>query len=82
MCSETVRPGLTEGEGVGLDAGVEEGDLEGALDDGAGPADELAEPRFGDPAVARGIDVNPTGSSRWLFVDAHTKPDDEVPGAA
>ena len=32
---------LAEGEGKGLDAGVEEGDLEGAVGDGAGLADEL-----------------------------------------
>src|SRR4029453_11747099 len=37
-------PGLAEGEGVGLDAGVEEGDLEAAVADGAGLAEELVQP--------------------------------------
>jgi hypothetical protein len=32
-------PGLSEGEAVSLSAGVGEGDLEGALGDGAGLAD-------------------------------------------
>jgi hypothetical protein len=38
---------LAEGEGVGLDAWAEEGDLEGAVADRAGLADELVQPRGG-----------------------------------
>ncbi len=38
------RSGLAEGERVGLGAGVEERDLEGAVGDGAGLADELVQP--------------------------------------
>ena len=35
-----------------MDASVEEGDLEGAVADGARLADELVQARFGDCAVA------------------------------
>ena len=54
---------LAEGEGVGLDAGVEEGDLEGALADRARLADELVEPRLGEDAVALVVDVAAVGAA-------------------
>ena len=66
-------PNLAEGEGVGLNARVEEGDLEGVLADGATLADELVEPRFGDPAVAVVVDVDSVRGDRRLPVDAHAK---------
>src|SRR3954466_12809196 len=46
---------LTEREGEGLRAGVEEGDLERALGDRAALADELIQPRLGDRARAVGV---------------------------
>src|SRR5829696_9163967 len=65
---------LAEGEGVGVDAWVEEGDLEGALADQAGLADELVQAWFGDGAVALVVDVDPVGGARWLPVDPHVEP--------
>ena len=62
-------PDLAEGEGVGLDARVEEGDLEGALADGAGLADELVQPRVGEGAVALVVDVGAVGGARGLPVE-------------
>jgi hypothetical protein len=49
-------PALAEGEGVGLDPGIQEGGLEGAVGNGAWLAEELVEPRFGDRAVALVVD--------------------------
>ena len=66
---------LAEGEGVGLDAGVQEGDLEGAVGDGAGLADQLVQPGVGDCAVARLVDVGAVGGAWWLAVEAHPEPD-------
>src|SRR5215218_3612019 len=71
----TVRPRLAEGEGVRLDARVEEGDLEGPLGDRVGLADELVEPWFGKGAVALVVDVSAVGGSRRLPVDPHPEPD-------
>ena len=68
-------PDLAEGEGVGLDARIQEGDLEGALGDRAGLADELVQPRFGQGAVALVVDVGAVGGSRGLPVEAHPEPD-------
>jgi hypothetical protein len=36
--------GLAEGEGVGLDAGIEEAELQGAVGDRAGLAEKLVSP--------------------------------------
>ena len=66
--------GLAEGEGVGLDAWVEEGDLEGALADRAGLADELVQPRVGDGAVALVVGVGAVRGSRRLPVEEHAEP--------
>src|ERR687897_3743031 len=66
---------LAEGEGVGQDAGVQEGDLEGALGDGAGLADELVQPGAGDRAVARLVDIGAVGGTWRLPVQQHPEPD-------
>src|SRR5215216_7454043 len=73
-CDPLVRPGLAEGEGVGLDARVEEGDLEGAVAYGTGLADELVQAWFGNGAVALVVDVGSVGGSRWLAVEKHPEP--------
>src|SRR5256885_17071959 len=67
-------PDLAEGEGVGLDAWVEEGDLEGALADRAGLADELVQPRVGDDAVALGVHGGPVRGSPRLPAAEHAGP--------
>jgi hypothetical protein len=48
-------PDLAEGERIGLDVGIEEGDLEGAVGDGAGLPDELVESLFGASHVRLGL---------------------------
>src|SRR5919112_4982155 len=65
---------LAEGEGVGLDTGIREGDLEGALGDGAGLADQLVQPRVGDHAMALVVEVGAVGGARGLVVDPHLEP--------
>src|SRR5512132_4096185 len=60
--------GLAEGEGVGLDTGVEEGDLQGAVGDRAGLAQELVQPRLGEGAVALLVEVGAVGGTRGLVV--------------
>src|SRR5918998_3889187 len=67
-------PDLAEGEGVGVDARVNEGDLEGALADRARLADELIQARFGDGAVAPVVHVGPVGGARRLALEAHPGP--------
>jgi hypothetical protein len=62
-------PGLPEGEAVGLNVGVGEGDLESAVGDGAGLADELVNPLLREVAVAVGVDVGSVGRAGWLSVD-------------
>ena len=57
-----------------MNARVEEGDLEGALGDRAGLADELVQPRFGDRAVALVVDIGSVRGSRRLPVDAYAEP--------
>src|SRR5690349_12419787 len=61
--------GLAEGEGVGLDAGIEEPDLEGTVGDVATLADELVEPLAGYGAVAVRIDVAAVVGARGRAVD-------------
>src|SRR4030095_15276100 len=63
----TAPCGLAEGEGVGLDAGIQEGDLEGVLADRAGLAEELVQPRVGDRAVALVVQISSVGGSRGLL---------------
>src|SRR5215217_6588593 len=67
-------PDLAEGEGVALDARVEEGDFEGAVADGAGLADDLVQPWFGDGAVALVVDVGSVGGTHGLAVQVHAEP--------
>src|SRR3954462_14476169 len=55
---------LTEREGVGLRARVEEGDLERVLGDRTALADELIQPRLGDRARAVVGDVVPRVAGR------------------
>src|SRR5271165_979396 len=67
-------PDLAEGERVGLDPGVGEGDLEGAVGDGAGLPDELVQPLFGHRSVALAVHVGPVRRTRRLAVDEHAEP--------
>src|ERR1700730_18248373 len=60
---------LPEGERVRLDAGIKEGDLEGAVGDGAGLADELVYPLLREGAVAFAVDVGSVGLAGWLSVE-------------
>src|SRR5262245_33484072 len=69
--SDEVRSGLTEGEGVRLDARLGEGDFEGAVGDRAALPDELVEPLVGGCAVALAVGVGSVGIVRWLPVDEH-----------
>lgn len=55
---------LAEGKREGLHAGFEEGDLEGAVGDGALLPDELVEPLLGDRAVALAVSVRSVGGTR------------------
>src|SRR5215475_4587442 len=61
---------LAEGEAVGLGTWIKEGDLEGAVGDGAGLADELVHPLLREGAVAIGVGVGAVGLAWWLSVDA------------
>jgi len=63
--------GLAEGERVGLGARVEEGDLEGAVGNRAGLADELVQPLFGHHPAALVVDVGPVRRTRRLPVKQH-----------
>jgi hypothetical protein len=60
--------------GVRLNARIQEGDLEGAVGDGAGLADELVQPRLGHRAVALVVHISAVARSRRLPVDAHPAP--------
>src|SRR4029079_15481239 len=83
--------GLTEREDIGLDAGLGEHDLEGAVFDRPGLAEQLGEAlgRYGAAAVL--VDVEPVRAAGRLSVDEHperngraafTRPEDEVNVAA
>ena len=65
---------LAEGEGVRVEAGVEEGDLDGALGDRWGWRIELVEPRFGDRALALLVDVEPVRCPGRPAVEADPEP--------
>src|SRR3954467_14549063 len=77
LCAQWPRfaalAGLAERQGVGLHAGVEEGDLERALGDRALLADELVQPRLGHRAGALVVDVVPVVGARRQSVDAHAE---------
>jgi hypothetical protein len=68
--SVRARGVLAEGEAVGLSAGFGEGDLDGAVGDGAGLADELVHPLLGEGAVAVAVGVGSVGLAGWVSVDA------------
>src|SRR5215467_13570448 len=68
-----LRRGLAEGEAVGLGAWIEEGDLAGAVSDGAGLADELVNPLLHEGAVAGDVDVRPVALAWWLTVEQDAK---------
>src|SRR5215471_4338679 len=62
-------PGLAKGEAVGLSARVGEGDLEGAVGNGAGLTEELVCPLLREGAGAVSVGVGPVGLAGWLSVD-------------
>ena len=55
-------------------ARVEEGDLEGAVGDGAGLADELVYPLLRECAIAVAVDVGSVGLAGWLPVEQDAEP--------
>jgi MFS family permease len=65
----SLPPVLAEGEAVGLGPWTGEGDLEGAVGDGAALADELVHPLLRDRAVAITVDVASVCLAGWLSVD-------------
>ena len=58
-----------EGEGVSLDAGIEEADLEGVVGDRAALADELVEPLSRHQALAFGVDISAVAVAGRSAVD-------------
>ena len=66
-------PHLPEGERVRLDAGIKEGDLEGAGGDGPALADELVQSLFGHRSVALAVNVGAVCRARWLPVEEHAE---------
>ena len=64
-------PDLAEGKCAGLDPGIEEGDLDGAVGDGVGLANELVQPLFGHRALALVVHVGPVRRTRRLPVKEH-----------
>ena len=65
------RIALAEGEHVGLDAGSEEGDLERAVDDRSGLANQLIEPRLPNHSVAFFVHVESVRIAGRFAVDEH-----------
>ena len=61
--------GLAKREAVGLGAWFEEADLESAVSDGAGLADELVGPLLRESAAAVGVKVRPVALAGWLAVE-------------
>jgi hypothetical protein len=72
---------LAECECVGLDAGIEVGDLDGAVDDRARLADELVQPLLGYRSAALFVDIGPVRRTRRLSVDEHAESHRRAPGA-
>ena len=66
---------LAEGERVGLNARIEERNLECVVSHGAVLADKLIEPLLGDSAPASAVNVNSVGGAGWLSVDEYVKAD-------
>src|SRR6202011_5818882 len=65
---------LTEREAVGLDARIEEFDLEGSILDAAPLADQLVEPLIISSALALAVDVGSVGCACGLAIDKDAKP--------
>src|SRR5262249_41004075 len=64
-----------EGEGVGLDPGVEKADLEGAVRDRAALPDQLVESLPGHDTLAVGIDVRAVAGAGSRAVDGDAEAD-------
>src|SRR3981081_4527667 len=65
--------GSAEREGKGLDARVEELDLEASIVDRLLLPDQLIQPLFANRAVALGVDVDSMRSTRRFAVDQHAE---------
>src|SRR5271157_2420454 len=74
-------PDLAEGERVGLDLGVEEGDLEGAVGNGTGLPEKLVQPMFGHRSVTLVVHIDPMCRARRLSVEKHAESYGRVPYA-
>ena len=66
--------GSAEGESKGLHARIEKLDLEQAIGDGLGLADQLIQSLFADRTDALVVDVDAVRSARRLSIEAHAKP--------
>jgi hypothetical protein len=71
--------GLAEGEGVGLDAGIQEGGRKGVVADRVGLAEELVQPGVADGAVALVVEVGAMSRARGLSMSTRNRT--AVPGA-
>src|SRR5207245_3829921 len=65
---------LTEGEAVGLDARIEELDLESPVPNIARLADQLVDPLIIRSALALTVDVGSMGGAWGLAIGQHAKP--------
>ena len=68
-----MSPRSAEREGEGLDAGVEELDLELPISDGLRLPDQLVHTGFDNGAVAGFVDVEAVRRSGWLSVEPHAE---------
>jgi hypothetical protein len=64
---------LAKGEVKSLHAGIEKLDLEKAIVDWFGLADELIHSLFDDRSVALSVDINSMGTDWGLSIEMHTK---------
>src|SRR5262245_53660236 len=74
-----LAPRSSEREHVGLDAGVEELDLEQPVADRRRLADQLVHPRVAGGAVAGLVDVDAVRGPGWFAVEADPEPHGRVP---
>ena len=63
----------TEGEGIGLHAGIKEFDGEGVVCDRSALANELVEPLRGDSPLTRGVRVHTVRGAGRLAVQRHAE---------
>ena len=70
-----VSPSLAECERIGLNAGIEELDLEVSIDDATGLANQLIHALFNRHAVAALVDVEAMRGRGRLAVERHAKAD-------